>query len=275
MSEIWTRKGFIDTADGQVFYREAGSGPPIVLVHQILRTSLDYKFVMPILAGSHRVIAFDNMGCGDSQPPDHPYSVEEHGTAISRAIEALSLGPVTIAGHHSGADVSMEVALQRPDLVNRAVFSGLAYVSDPGQLTELHAKASKLKDPEPVLDGSHLISLWKEGRQTNWGKPRYPEDRIDLMADFFLEQIKTGPRRFEPYVAQFSYDATKKLPNVTVPILFIRSTDDVFMCNAYEDWMRDQPKSDLVEIEVEGGGELPKLYPEPWAKAVLDFAAME
>ena len=272
MSEIRVKRGFVDTPDGQIFYREAGSGPPIVLIHQILRTSLDYKFVMLILAKSNRVIAFDSIGCGDSDQPAQPYSIEDHGRAISRAMEALSIEGATVGGHHSGANVSMEVALQRPDLLKNAVFSGLGYISDTTMLPELHAKASKLSDPEPQLDGSHLLPLWKEGRETNWGKPRFPEDRTDLMADFFLEQVKTGPRRFEQYVALFEYDSTKKLPSVSVPILFICSTDDVFMCSAIDDWKRDQPGASFVDIEVEGGGELPKLYPEPWAKAVLEFA---
>tara|TARA_A100001037_G_scaffold301132_1_gene329958 strand:+ start:1756 stop:2583 length:828 start_codon:yes stop_codon:yes gene_type:complete len=273
MSEMQIKRGFVDVPEGQMFYREAGSGPPIVLIHQILRTSLDYKFVMPILAASHRVIAFDSLGCGDSDAPKRPYSIEEHGTAIGQAMEALYLGPVTIAGHHSGADIAMEVALQRPDLIERAVFSGLGYISDTSVLPELQAKASKLGDPETKLDGSHLLEIWEEGVRTNWGKPRFPEDRLDLMSDFFLEQIKTGPRRFEQYVAFFAYDATKKLPNVEVPILFIRSTDDIFMCNAVEDWLHDQPGAKLAEIEVEGGGELPKLYPKPWARAVLEFTS--
>lgn len=272
MSEIRIKRGFVDTFDGQIHYREAGEGPPIVLIHQILRTSLDYKFVMPVLAKSHRVIAIDSVGCGDSDPPDNPYTLEEHGTAICRAIEALSIDKVTVGGHHSGANIAMEVALQRPDLVDRAVLSGLGYINDASVLPGLYAKASKLADPDTKLDGSHLLEIWKEGVKTNWGKPRFPEDRLDLISDFFLEQIKTGPRRFEQYVAFFAYDATKKLREVDVPILFIRSTDDIFMCNAAEDWLLDQPGAQLVEIKVEGGGELPKLYPEPWANAVLAFA---
>lgn len=273
MSNVRVRRGFVDTADGQIFYREAGDGPPIVLIHQILRTSLDYKFVMPILAESHRVVAFDSVGCGDSDHPVEPYSLEDHGAAIGRAMEALGLEGATVGGHHSGADIAMEVGLQRPDLVARNVFSGLGYISDASMLPELHAKALKLGDPETRLDGSHLLEIWREGVQTNWDKPRFPKDRLDLMADFFLEQIKTGPRRFEQYVAMFAYDATRKLPQVSVPVLFIRSTDDIFMCNAVDDWMRDQPGASLVEIEVDGGGELPRLHPEPWARAVLDFAS--
>ena len=134
-------------------------------------------------------------------------------------------------------------------------------------MNTLQLNLSNLKNPEVKLDGSHLLEIWKEGLETNWGKARFPKDRLDLMTDFFVEQIKTGPQRYEQYVAFFQYDATKKLREVTVPILFIRSTDDVFMCSAVDDWKRDQPEASLVEIEVESGGELPKLYPGPWANA--------
>ena len=147
MSEIRIKRGFVDTPDGQIFYREAGSGPPIVLIHQILRTSLDYRFVMPILAKSHRVIAFDSVGCGDSDQPAKPYSLEDHGRAISRAMEALSIEGATIGGHHSGANVSMEVALQRPDILKNAVFSGLGYISDTTMLPETARQGFEAQRP--------------------------------------------------------------------------------------------------------------------------------
>jgi pimeloyl-ACP methyl ester carboxylesterase len=271
MAELRQRRGYVDVPDGQMFYREMGAGDTVVLIHQILRTSLDYSFVMPILARKYRVVAFDWMGCGDSDAPPHAYTIEEHGAAIAAGMAALGIERAAVAGHHSGADVAMEVALQHPEAVSKLVLSGLAYVSDPSKLAELHAKASRLRDPEPVVDGSHLLAFWNEGLNTNWGKPRLPADRLDLVAMFFLEQIKSGPRRFEPYVAQFAYDASRKLPKVRVPILFIRSSDDIFICAASDEWMRDQPTARLVEIEVEGGGEMPRLYPEPWAREILQF----
>ncbi len=271
MGDIRMRRGFVDTLDGQMFYREMGEGSPIVLIHQILRTSLDYRLVMPLLGRSHRVIAFDWMGCGDSDAPPRPYTLEEHGSAICSALAEVGISSAAVVGHHSGADVAMEVALQRPDIVSCVILSGLAYVGDTTMLRGLHAKASKLADPVPRLDGTHLLDLWREGVQTNWGKPRFPADRLDLLSEFFLEQVKTGPRRFEPYVMQFSYDASKKLPLVSVPILFIRASDDVHICSASDEWLRDQPAASLVEIRVEGGGEMPRLYPEAWAKAILDF----
>lgn len=265
------RRGFVDGPDGQIFYREAGSGPPIVLVHQILRTSLDYKFVMPILAERYRVVAFDNVGCGDSDAPPKPYSLEEHANAIAVAMDGLRIERAAIVGHHSGANIALDLCLQRPDLVRSVVLSGLFYVADAAQLRELREKALKLREPKAKADGSHLPLLWAEGLRTNWGKPRLPPERIDLLTDFFLEQMKSGPRRFEPYIAQMAYPTHERLPRLAAPCLFIKATDDVFMCAASHWWRRDQPRAKFTEIAVSDGGEMPRLYAPAWSAAILDF----
>lgn len=267
------RRGFVDGPHGQMFYREMGSGSPVVLVHQILRTSLDYRFVMPLLAKQYRVVAFDNAGCGDSDAPPFAYSIEDHATAIATVMDQLGIREAAIVGHHSGANIALELGLQRPDLARSTVLSGLFYVDDREQLRELHAKAIQLKDPEPKGDGSHLLSLWEEGLRTNWGKPRLPAERIDLLSDFFLEQFKTGPRRFEPYVAQMKYDTAARLPRLRVPCLFMSASDDVFMCAATDLWRRDQPAARFTQIDVDGGGEMPRLYASKWAAAILNFLA--
>jgi pimeloyl-ACP methyl ester carboxylesterase len=265
------RRGFVDVPDGQMFYREAGDGPPLVLLHQVLRTSLNYRLVMPMLARLHRVIALDNMGAGDSDAPPRPYSLDEHVAAISTALDRLGIREATIAGHHSGANLAMELGLQRPDISSRLVLSGLFYPKNRQVLEQLHAKASKLRNPDPSSDGAHLLALWREGLHTNWGKARMPPDRLDLLLDFFLDQIKTGPRRFEPYLAQMVCDTSKRLPLLTVPVLFIKASDDLEQCAASHLWQKDQPSAKVVEIQVTGGADLPCLHPREWSDAILAF----
>lgn len=263
------RRGYVDILDGQMHYREEGEGSAVVLIHQILRTSLDYNLVMPYLSASHRVIAFDMMGCGDSDAPTKLYSMEDHGAAICVAMDNLGINGAAVAGHHSGANVAMEVAVQRPDLVNRLIMSGLNYVADPAKRQELYAKALTLCDPERRPDGSHLVEIWKEGLTTHWGMPRLPPNELDLLTNFFLEQIKTGPRRFEPYVAQFSCDTTKRLPLVKIPSLIIYASDDIWVCRGEDEILKILPSAKKHEIE--GRGDLPRLNPEKWAVAILDF----
>lgn len=265
------RRGFADGPDGQIFFREMGVGPPIVLLHQILRTSLDYEYVMPILADGYRVVAFDNVGCGDLDASPEPYTLQQHAIAIAKALEQLGIERAAIVGHHSGANQALELALLAPELARCVVMSGLFYPENAAELAELRAKAQAMRNPLVQWDGSHLTALWREGLQTNWGKPRFPRDRLDLLEKFFLEQIKNGQRRFEPYVALMSYDMSERLAQLRTPCLFLKSSDDVAMCGRSHLWRRDRPDAAFVEIEVTAGGEMPRLYPEAWAAEILRF----
>lgn len=269
------KRGFVDGPEGQIFYREAGIGRPVILMHQILRTSLDYEFVIPILAEHYRVVAMDNMGCGDSDAPPRPLSIEAHAHAIATAMDGLGIERAVLVGHHSGANQALEIGLQRPDLVDAVVLSGLFYVDDPAERARLHRKALTLQHPATRADGSHLLEIWSEGLRTNWGKPRFPAERTDLLAQFFIEQVKTGARRFEPYVAVMEYDTAARLPRLNAPCLFVKGCDDIPMCAGSELWIRDQPQARLVEIQLPGGGEMPRLCPQTWSSAILDFLASE
>lgn len=266
-----SRRGFVDGPDGQIFFREMGVGPPVILLHQILRTSLDYEYVLPILADGYRVIAFDNVGCGDSDAAPTPYTLQQHALAIAKAMKQLNIERAAIIGHHSGANQALELALQMPQLVRCVVLSGLFYTENETELAELRVKARGMRNPQVQADGSHLVAFWHEGLQTNWGKPRFPRERLDLLERFVLEQIKNGQRRFEPYVALMAYDTSVRLAQLSAPCLFLKASDDIAMCARSDLWLRDRPDAEFAEIGVAAGGEMPRLYPEPWSAEILRF----
>src|SRR5215218_9483598 len=59
----------------RVFYRSAGSGPVVVLVHGITSTSATWSNVLPYLAEHFTVIAPDLLGHGESAKPRGDYSL--------------------------------------------------------------------------------------------------------------------------------------------------------------------------------------------------------
>ena len=67
----------------RIAYRQAGSGPVIVLIHGITSSSETWQRVMPYLARRFTVLAPDLIGHGESAKPRGDYSLGAHASGIA------------------------------------------------------------------------------------------------------------------------------------------------------------------------------------------------
>jgi pimeloyl-ACP methyl ester carboxylesterase len=105
----------------RVFYRSAGSGPALVLVHGITSTSATWANVLPYLAEHFTVIAPDLLGHGDSAKPRGDYSLGAYASGIRDLLIALGHERATFVGHSLGGGVAMQLAYQFPEHCDRLV----------------------------------------------------------------------------------------------------------------------------------------------------------
>ncbi|HXR44726.1 MAG TPA: alpha/beta fold hydrolase, partial [Pseudolysinimonas sp.] len=69
---------------------DRGSGPVVVLLHGIASSSVTFENVIPLLEPTHRVIALDLLGFGESPaPPDAEYTLGEHAACVDRTLRSL------------------------------------------------------------------------------------------------------------------------------------------------------------------------------------------
>lgn len=265
-------RGYVTTADGQMHFRDEGSGKvTFVLIHQALRSSLEYRRVVPRLRDRSRVISVDLMGCGDSDLPPQRYDISTHAARVHDLIRTLELDHVSLVGHHTGGNVALEVAAQFPGSVDRLVLSGPAFVTDAGERNQLVAKMSAIEYPTPAADGSHLQRIWDEGLVSSFDVPRIPPTEPELLADFFLEQIKVGPRRKEAHIAAFSHDVVQSLARVDVPLMVIVGNEDMWVCRRGAEILELKPDATLVHLPT--AGEAPRLMPAEFADAISSYLA--
>lgn len=111
----------IDLHGHRAVYRTAGSGPPVVLIHGMINSSRHWEAVARRLAGSHRVIAPDLIGHGDSATPRGDYSLGAHAASIRDLLAALGVESATIVGHSLGGGVAMQFFYQFPQRTERLV----------------------------------------------------------------------------------------------------------------------------------------------------------
>ncbi len=95
------------------------SGPVVVLVHGIASRARQWEQVMSVLGDTHRVIALDLLGHGESAKPRGDYSLGAHACGIRDLLAALGHDRVTLVGHSLGGGIAMQFAYQFPERVER------------------------------------------------------------------------------------------------------------------------------------------------------------
>ncbi len=105
----------------RIYYRMAGSGEPVVLLHGFPETSNAWRKVMPALAEHYTVLAPDLRGFGDSDRPDEGYDKRTVAEDVHQLVHQLGLGPINLVSHDVGMMVGYAYASAYPSEVNRLV----------------------------------------------------------------------------------------------------------------------------------------------------------
>ena len=112
-------QGKVAVEGGELNYMRGGSGPPLVLLHGWPESWSAWQKVMPDLARSNTVIAFDLPGLGSSDVPPNGFDAATTARRIHEGVGKLGLGQVRILAHDLGALVAYPYARDFPADVSR------------------------------------------------------------------------------------------------------------------------------------------------------------
>ena len=116
------------------------AGPPVVLLHGVMRRGLDWLTVWPALAARWRVHAPDFRGHGGSARTPGAYRIADYVPDLVALVRSLD-EPAVLIGHSLGGNVAAAVAAEAPDRVRALVLEdpplGAAGTGLPGSFTDL------------------------------------------------------------------------------------------------------------------------------------------
>jgi pimeloyl-ACP methyl ester carboxylesterase len=117
---------FVDL-DGPVHYADyGGEGGPIVLVHGLDGSHLNWMPVAPRLATLGRVVAVDLFGHGRTPSLRRTARVSANVRMLGRFLDALGGGPAVLMGNSMGGYVSLALAAAEPAKVRAIVLVNAA-----------------------------------------------------------------------------------------------------------------------------------------------------
>jgi pimeloyl-ACP methyl ester carboxylesterase len=224
--------------------RRGERGDPILLLHGGMSDSDSLLDALSTpLAERHRLVAFDRRGHGFTADTDAPFHYSDMAIEAIGVLENVIGGRAHLVGWSDGGIVSLLVALQRPDLVDRLVLIGVNFHFEGVLPLDL--------DPSSPLTAM-LVRSYAE---------RSPDGEAHFADVFakFMTMISTEPT--------LSID---DLANVTAPTLVMVGDDDLIALNHTCSLYESLPAGQLCVVP-RASHALPLEYPDETARHVLSF----
>ncbi len=105
-------------------YQRQGSGPEVVLVHGFLGSSQIFEPLTAHLVKRFSVTTIDLPGFAGSYDVPVPASVEALAQMVAETVRASGIERCSMLGHSLGAWIALELSLQQPELLEKAVLYG-------------------------------------------------------------------------------------------------------------------------------------------------------
>lgn len=238
MSDPRISKAYVTVGDGQVHYRRAGSGPPIVLLHDSPRSSLLHLELMASLCDRYTVYALDTPGYGLSTPlpaGDRGLEIADFAHALAATVTALGLDKAGFYGFHTSSKILLDFAVRHPGKVAVALLDGLSIA--PGGRPDGAFIDAYMRPFDIDADGAWLAREWTRVRDTMrwfpWFAPvprsRMPIAQPDIadIHDYFLDYALAGPHYAGAYRAAMWHQPLENVSRLTVPTQVMAQADDV------------------------------------------------
>lgn len=218
------------SGDIEIYYKDWGSGPPVVFSHGWPLTADAWDDQMLFLGErGYRVIAHDRRGHGRSSQPWTGNDMDTYADDLAALIDTLDLEDVTLVGHSTGGgEVTRYVGRHGTERVARVVLIGAV----PPLMLKTEANPGGL--PIQVFDDiragvlADRSQFFKDLTTPFYGANR-PGSKVSqgLRDSFWLQGMQGGIKGLYDCIRAFSEtDLTSDLEAIDVPTLILHGDDD-------------------------------------------------
>src|SRR5829696_2422473 len=128
-------------------------GPVLVLMHGLTANAHAFDgLIAEDLSASFHVLSIDLRGRGDSDQPSSGYTMEDHARDIIGLLDALQIDSAIIGGHSFGALLTLYLAANYPDRVEKLILMDAAARMHPNTKEMLVPALSRLGQKFESLD---------------------------------------------------------------------------------------------------------------------------
>ncbi len=263
----------VELPGAEVNYAEIGQGEPILFVHGLGGCWRNWLENLPHFGRTHRAIALDLPGFGDSPMPSWPIDMPNYGRLIHDFCEKLGIDRMAaLVGNSMGGFVSTEAVIEQPSRIDSLVLvsaAGISFAEAQGR--RLEASVSLFEAAIAFMAGPRRVWLNRDrGRQFAFGRIFHYPNRV--RPELLREQMEPGlraPGFADAIRAIGGYDTRHRLTEIEVPTLVVWGLNDqVVPVEAAIGYHRLIPESRLELFE--RTGHVPQMERPTRFNALLD-----
>jgi pimeloyl-ACP methyl ester carboxylesterase len=274
---------FVELDDLAVHYKLAGQGQPaLVLLHGFAASTFSWREVMPALAESHTVVAFDRPAFGLTERPlpgqwrgDSPYGAAAQIDLTIALMDELGIDQAVLVGNSAGGTVAALTALLHPERVKALVLVDPAIYSSGGRFPGL--VRALLRTPQARRLGPLLVRSIRDwgldfGRSA-WHDPSQITPEIWEGYTKPLQVDNWDKGLYELTIAAQPLELSERLAELELPVLVITGDDDRIVPTEQSVRLAgEMPNAELVVIP--NCGHVPhEECPQAFLEAVSSFLA--
>lgn len=256
----------VSIGDADIYYEEAGQGPPLLLVPGLGGLGSFWAAQVKDFSRDFRVVTYDHRGAGQSTHSRIRYTVDHMAEDCIRLMEALGIESAHFAGHSTGGAIGQIIAQDHPARLRSLVLSHTWPGPDPffRRVFESRKQVLLTSGVEAYLRASVLGLVPPAWISAN-DAAITEQHRLQVAASAPVEVIAS---RIDAIVA---FDRRSRLQEIRTPTLVIVATDDMITPRFYSEELASRiPGAKLIVLD--GGGHMaPQTMPGAYNQAVGGF----
>lgn len=233
----------------KIHYLEAGEGPVLLLLHGWPTSSWLYRNMIPTLAKSHRVIAIDLPGFGQSDKVlGDSFSLNYYLRVLDEFLQKLEIESLSLCVHDLGGPIGLLWAVRNRDrleklvLLNTLVYPQMSWaVKAFGLATVIPLLNMWLAGPSGIR-ASMRLGVQQKGKLTRevlapYQKPFEQREARKVLLKSVQRMSKKG-----------FYEIAENLDKLEIPVQIIYGENDRILPNVAETMSR--VKSDIPQATI-------------------------
>jgi pimeloyl-ACP methyl ester carboxylesterase len=188
------RGNYVSVNGLEMYYEIHGTGQPLVLLHGAFSAiGTSFGNVLPELAKTRRVVAFEMQAHGRTADIDRPLSMEQMADDTAAALRQLGIEEADFFGFSLGAGVALRVGIRHPEMVRKLVLASVSYRLDgvhPGLMEGLAEMKPEMMFGSPWHEEYMRIAPRPEDFATLFAKKTQMDREIQDLPAEAIETIE-------------------------------------------------------------------------------------